>query len=98
LSIHLTASFRVRPESAADAAEATREFAAAVRELEPETLEYRSLRRADDETVFLNVMTFADEDAEALHRGTEHVRRYVARLYPLCVEEPAFTRYDEVEP
>lgn len=98
MSVHLTASFRVRPEAVAAAVEATREFGAAVREHEPGTLEYRSLQREDDETVFLNVMAFADAAAEEAHRATEHVRRYVERLYPLCVEEPVFARYAPLEP
>lgn len=43
-------------------------------------------------------MQFADASAEAHHRGTEHVHRYVERLYPLCSEQPTFTRYTPLEP
>jgi quinol monooxygenase YgiN len=42
-------------------------------------------------------MEFVDAEAEATHRQTEHVRRYVERLYPLCLEEPSFTRYRPVD-
>jgi quinol monooxygenase YgiN len=98
MSVHVTASFRVRPEAVPDATTATRKFVAAVRASEPGTLEYRSLRDREDHTMFLSVMRFADEAAEAAHRNTEHVRRYIARLYPLCSEEPAFRRYEPVEP
>jgi len=84
------ACFRLHraPDPAAEAA--IRSFVDAVRASEPRTLEYESYRDLDDPTRFFHLMRFADGLAQREHRHTDHVRRFVDRLYPACAEAPVF--------
>ena len=36
-------------------------------------------------------MAFADEAAEEAHKKTDHVKQFVADLYPRCEAQPVFT-------
>jgi quinol monooxygenase YgiN len=86
---HRIARFRVRPAEVAAAERAIIEFVARVAD-EPGTLRYESFREADGVS-YVHVMTFADDAAEEAHRGTEHVKKFVADLYPRCEVQPVFT-------
>jgi quinol monooxygenase YgiN len=83
------ARFHVEPQHLDRAALAIEEFTRSVGEREPGTLRYESFRDANGG--FVHVMEFVDAAAELAHRGTEHVRRFVDVLYPLCDEKPTFT-------
>ena len=56
---------------------------------EPGTLRYESFREADGVT-YVHVMAFADDAAEKAHRETEHMKKFVADLYPRCEVQPVF--------
>ncbi len=86
---HRIARFKVRASEVAAAEKAIIEFVARVAD-EPGTLRYDSFREADGVT-YIHFMTFADEDAEKAHRETDHVKKFVAELYPRCEVQPVFT-------
>lgn len=88
--IESRANFRVRPDDVEEAVAAVGEFVAAIAENEPRTTIYHSYQDMDDPTRFLHVMRFEDEEARAVHIDTDHVHRFVNRLYPLCDEQPVF--------
>ena len=89
--IERRATFRVRPGAVAEAVAAIEAFVGDIATGEPGTTEYRSYQDADDPTRFVHTMTFIDEAARQVHISTEHVRDFVATLYPLCIDEPEFT-------
>jgi autoinducer 2-degrading protein len=86
---HRIARFKVRASEVGAAEKAIIEFVAKVAD-EPGTLRYESFREADGVT-YVHFMTFADEAAEKAHRETDHVKKFVADLYPRCEVQPAFT-------
>jgi quinol monooxygenase YgiN len=83
------ARFRVRASEAAAVEKAIIAFVAKVAD-EPGTLRYESFREADGVS-YLHLMAFADDAAEEAHRQTEHVKEFVAGLYPKCEQQPVFT-------
>lgn len=81
--------FRLRePSLLQQARSAIDEFVAAVEEHEPGTLLYVSLQDTDDPSHFVHYMEFRDAESHQHHRTTGHVQEFVAKLYPLCEEEP----------
>lgn len=95
-TIHKTARFSVKPESRPTCEAAIREFVEHIRQNEPGTLLYVSLRDAADSNAFLHVMAFADETAEHTHRTSAAVQRFVEILYPETVDGVAFVDYTAV--
>jgi quinol monooxygenase YgiN len=89
------AEFTVDPAEVPVCAEAIRAFIAVVRDQEPGTLRYESYRMPDGVS-FLHVMQFADEDAEAVHRSSDHVREFSETIYSRCVGEPKFSVVEPV--
>lgn len=89
--IQRIATFRVRPETVAEAIAAIETFVAAVAQRESGTLDYSSYRFTDaDGTEFVHMMSFVDTEARDRHKTSSHVEEFVGRLYPLCIEEPRF--------
>lgn len=87
--IHKIARYKVKPEKLAEAHEAIKEFVAAVKENEPGTLLYHAYQERNS-FHFYHIMTFADSKAEEAHRNSEHTKKLVAELYPICDEPPRF--------
>ncbi|MCA1829284.1 MAG: antibiotic biosynthesis monooxygenase [Myxococcales bacterium] len=83
------ARFKVRPSEVGAAEKAIIDFVAKVAD-EPGTLRYDSYREADGVS-YVHFMTFADDAAEKEHRETDHVKKFVADLYPRCEVQPSFT-------
>lgn len=81
--------FRVRKSEVAAAEKAIIEFVAKVAD-EPGTLRYESFREADGVS-YLHFMSFADDAAEEAHGQTDHMKRFVAELYPKCEVQPVFS-------
>lgn len=86
---HRIARFKVRASEVAAAEKAIIAFVAKVAD-EPGTLRYESYRE-EDGVSFIHFMSFADDAAEAAHRQTDHVKKFVAELYPKCEVPPSFT-------
>jgi quinol monooxygenase YgiN len=57
---------------------------------EPGTLRYESFREADGVS-YVHFMSFADDAAEQAHGQTDHMKQFVAALYPKCEGQPVFT-------
>lgn len=86
---HRIARFKVRASEVAAAEKAIIAFVAKAAD-EPGTLRYESFRE-EDGVSFIHFMSFADDEAEARHGQTDHVKKFVADLYPRCEMEPSFT-------
>ncbi len=89
-----TARFKARAAEAAAVEKAIIAFVSKVAD-EPGTLRYESFREPDGVT-YLHFMSFADEAAEAAHRGTEHARQFAAALDRLCEAPPVFADLKKV--
>ncbi len=81
--------FEIRDGCLEEAEAAIREFVAEIEKKEPGTCFYYSLREKDNPRLFSHVMSFQDQEQHEAHRKTEHVSRFVEKLYPLCEEKPS---------
>ncbi len=93
--IHIMALYRVKEDKLQEVITAVEEFVDAVKDNEPGTLVYESVRGKDDLS-FFHIMTFQNEEAEESHRSTPHMSKWVKTLYPNCQEEPVFVELDLV--
>ena len=91
---HRLARFKVRAAEVSRAEKAIITFVAKVSD-EPGTLRYESFREADGVS-YVHLMSFADEKAEAAHKNSDQVKKFVADLYPLCEVQPAFTDLSKI--
>lgn len=92
-------TFRIKPSASLEfVRQIIREFIAAIRQKEPNTLSYRSLQDTEDPYSFHHLMTFADEDAQQIHRASSHCSNFISQLYPLCIEAPLVRNVEEIKP
>lgn len=83
-------TYRVREDAIDDALTAIEEFVAGIRAVEARTISYHAYQYPHDPARFFHTMTFEDEEGRSIHVDTPHVRAFIERLYPLCVDPPAF--------
>jgi len=88
---HLFVSFKVKREHIEEAKKIITDFINQIKNEEPGTLFYKCFQEKSDETSFIHVMSFQNEDAEETHRHSEHVKSFVNKLYPMCEKEPEFS-------
>lgn len=93
---HVIIPFTVKSESMETVETIIKKFISEIEKNEPGTLMYKSFQQTDEPAKFVHVMTFADEEAEKIHRQTDHCKHFVERLYPLCTEMPRATEYNEI--
>ena len=89
-------TYRVHEAAVDDARAAIDQFVSGIRAVEARTISYHAYQYPHDPTRFVHTMTFEDEEGRAIHVDTPHVRAFVDRLYPLCVEPPAFEDIETV--
>lgn len=94
MPIHQTAYFVVRDDAVEVCEKAIREFVDYVRQNEPETLLYTSLREKAEPNHFLHYFIFRDETARDRHANSEAVNRFTELLYPNLVAPVEFTEYE----
>lgn len=84
------AEFKVKREKLHICLTAISKFVGNVHEKESDTLAYDAYQK-EDGISFIHFMNFKDEKAEAHHRKTAYVKRFVEILYPNCEIPPVFT-------
>jgi quinol monooxygenase YgiN len=93
--IYRKAEFKVRPDKVEEAEGIIASFIAQVHTNEPDTKIYDAFLQEDGST-FMHLMAFSGVDAEEHHRNTSYVQEFVAKLYPLCEDQPVFTRLSPI--
>ncbi len=94
MSIHQTAYFVVRDDALEACQKVIQEFVDYVREKEPDTLLYASLREKENPNHFLHYFIFRNETARDLHANSEAVNQFTSVLYPNLVVPVEFTEYE----
>jgi quinol monooxygenase YgiN len=94
MPIHQTAYFVVRDDAIEECEKAIHEFVDYVRQNEPDTLLYTSLREKEEPNHFLHYFIFRDEAARDRHANSEAVKRFTGLLYPNLVAPVEFTEYE----
>ena len=93
MAIYMTARWKCRTGAEVKVAQALREFVAAVKENEPNTLVYTAFQEVTDPTSFMTSFIFADAAARDFHRSTAWVKRFTEVIYPENLEPVVFTEY-----
>lgn len=88
--IYRIAEYQVKEGEVEVCLEAIGKFLEGIEAGEPGTMVYEAFRKPDGVS-FIHFMAFEDEEAEEVHRNTDHVRAFVEVLYPRCEVEPVFT-------
>ncbi len=96
MPIHMTAEYRVRPESVDLCLAAIRALVDDIARYEPGTRHYVAWQDERDPVHFVHHFVFEDEAAEQKHRASEAVKAFTAVLYPQTVSGVHFTRYREI--
>ncbi len=93
--IYRKAQFKVRSDKIEEAEGIIASFITQVHTNEPDTKIYDAFLEEDGST-FMHLMAFSGAEAEERHRNTPYVQEFVAKLYPLCEEQPVFTRLSPI--
>ena len=93
MPIFYTARFKIHPAAQTSVDQAIREFTTYIKENEPGTLSYLSLREKDDPTSYFQTFIFQDEVARDQHTNSPAVERFIATLYPETLADAEFTEY-----
>jgi len=80
--VYRTTEFRVSAESVGKCVRAIQEFVSYVRECEPGTLVYLSLRDKKEPTHFIHFMAFTDSKSMASHGSSSAHQEFISVLYP----------------
>ncbi|WP_420603462.1 putative quinol monooxygenase [Flagellimonas sp.] len=94
--IHVFVPYKVKPESIEKVKEIVSKFISEINRNEPGTLFYKSFQQADDPTFFTHIMTFADSEAEMIHKKSTYCRAFTDVLYPLCEVMPKPITQNEI--
>lgn len=94
MPIHQSAYFVVRDDALEVCETAIREFVEYVRDNEPDTLLYTSLREKELPNHFLHYFIFRDETARDRHANSQAVKRFTDVLYHNLVASVEFTEYN----
>ena len=94
--INIMVRYRVKKQKIAEVKKAIREFVRQVKKREKGTLIYESFQLDKHSTEFVHFMRFKDKKAEETHRKSEHVKKFVAVLYPVCEKKPIFIGLNEI--
>ena len=97
--VHVIITFTIDPAySLEDVKGIIQEFIVAIRQNEPDTLLYRSFQEVEDPYNFYHIMTFANTEAQLLHRNSTYCSHFVKQLYPFCSEAPIAKSLAEIPP
>jgi quinol monooxygenase YgiN len=97
MPIYQTATYRVRPAGVDRVKLAIEDFVDYVRANEPGTQLYQAWQSQADETSFLHLFIFADEEAQRIHSESAAVARFEAAYTPELVGgDVVFTDFDLV--
>ena len=93
MPLHMTARYQVRKDRLELCRKTVTEFVQHIRATEPTTLFYMAMQETVDETRFLHVMVFENENAVTIHQASPATRRFVETIYPSTVEPLDFKEY-----
>ncbi|MBX2874735.1 MAG: antibiotic biosynthesis monooxygenase [Saprospiraceae bacterium] len=97
--VHVIITFTIDPANSLEVVkQIIQEFIVAIRQNEPDTLLYRSFQEVDKPYHFYHIMTFANAEAQQLHRDSSYCSSFVKKLYPLCSQSPEARSLAEIPP
>lgn len=87
----------MKPAAVGKVKQAIEEFVRYVRASEPGTQMYLAWQHKDDQTRFIHLFIFADEEAQRRHGQSEAVKRFKAAYSPELVGgDVVFTNYEMI--
>ncbi|MCA9483713.1 MAG: antibiotic biosynthesis monooxygenase [Nitrospina sp.] len=94
MPICMSARYQVRKDRLDLCKKTVEEFVKYIRANEPATLFYMAMQEPVDETRFLHVMVFENEQAITAHQASPATRRFVETIYPSTLEPLDFREYN----
>ena len=94
--IHIIIDYKVEQTQINKVRKLIDEFVLGIQANESGTLYYHSFQDQDNPGMFTHIMAFNDQEAQKLHQESAYCRKFVERLYPLCIEQPLSRTIDEV--
>lgn len=94
MPVCMTARYQVRKDRLELCLKTVTEFVAYIKANEPTTLLYMAMQEPVDETRFLHIMIFEDQQAITNHQASPATRRFVETIYPSAVEPLEFKEYN----
>ena len=95
--ISVMARYRVKKDRVKDIIKAVKEFVKDVEKKEKGTLSYMAFQLAKNPGDFVHFMNFEDKKAEAIHRKSGYVKKFVSVLYSSCERKPIFTNLNRIK-
>lgn len=97
MALHITASYRVKPEAVGKIKEAINEFTEYVKTNEPGTRLYVAWQEKKTPTRFFHFFIFENQEAQEIHSKSDAVKKFESIYSPELVDGPViFTNYHVV--
>ena len=94
--INIIVTYKVKRSKLNIIKKAIRDFVSNVQKKEPGTYFYGAYQKKD-KVSFVHVMCFKNRKAERIHKNSEHCKRFVSVLYPVCTKKPIFINLNLVK-
>ncbi|QPJ61904.1 MAG: hypothetical protein G3M70_08470 [Candidatus Nitronauta litoralis] len=94
MPVCMSARYQVRKDQLEQCRKTVAQFVTYIKANEPSTLLYMAMQEPVDETRFLHIMIFEDEQAITKHQNSPATRRFVETIYPSAVEPLEFKEYN----
>ncbi len=94
MPICMSARYQVRKDRLELCRKTVAEFVHYIKANEPSTLLYMAMQEPVDETRFLHVMVFENDQAITRHQASPATRRFVETIYPSTVEPLEFKEFN----
>jgi quinol monooxygenase YgiN len=93
----MTVQYKIKKKKLTRAKDALSEFVDAVKKNEPGTIEYKVFQDADDNSIFVHLMSFVDKNAKKEHEKTEHLKKLKKILIPMSKGKAVYTTLTDVK-
>jgi quinol monooxygenase YgiN len=93
----MTVQYKIKKKKLSRAKDALSEFVDAVKKNEPGTIEYKVFQDDDDNSIFVHLMSFVDENAKKEHEKSEHLKKLKKVLIPISKGKAVYTTLIDVK-
>lgn len=95
--ITIMVQYKIKKKKLAKATNAISEYVEAVKKNESGTTEYKVFQDENDHTLFIHMMSFADNDAKKTHEKSIHLKQLKKILVPISKGKAVYTNMVRVK-
>jgi quinol monooxygenase YgiN len=97
-TITVLVQYKIKKKKLAKAIAAILEYAEEVKKNEPGTIDYKVFQDANDRTLFIHVMSFADKAAKKTHEKSTNLKQLKKILVPISKGKAVYTTMVTIKP